>query len=108
MKDMKMAALTVFASTSIMFAAIASAADDYSASLCQQAVKAQVNLEHDKANVNFGDDKVNVTSRGASQVEVTGKGNFVRKDGTKKHFKYNCTVDTSAGRVVNATFDKVD
>jgi hypothetical protein len=76
--------------------------------LCQQAVKAQIKLEHDKANVEFGDKKVNATSSGASQVDVSGKGHFTRHDGTKKHFNYTCTVDTSAGRVVNASFSKTD
>ena len=96
-------ALTALASTSV-----AGSTNDYNVSLCQQAVKAQIKLEHDKANLNFGDKEIKVTSRGASEVEVVGKGNFERQDGTKKHFKYNCIVDTASGRVVSASFDKLD
>jgi len=102
------AALPALAITAFASAAVAASPDDYNITLCQEAVKAQVKLEHDKASLHFGDKDVTVTSNGASQVAVSGKGNFERQDGTKKHFKYNCTVDTAAGRVVNATFDKLD
>jgi hypothetical protein len=104
---LKAALPTLFAA---LFASAASAAssDDYNVSLCQQAVKAQIKLEHDKASVEFGEKKVSATSSGASQVDVSGKGHFTRNDGTKKHFNYTCTVDTSAGRVVNASFSKTD
>lgn len=102
------AALPTLAVAFLASAASAGSTDDFNVSLCQQAVKAQIKLEHDKASLKFGDKEVNVTSSGASQVEVTGKGNFERQDGTKKHFKYTCTVDTSAGRVLNASFDKLD
>lgn len=102
------AALPTLAFALFASAASAGSPDDYNVTLCQQAVKAQVELEHDKAKIEFGDKKVNATSSGAAQVEVTGKGNFTRKDGTKKHFNYACTVDSSAGRVVNASFTKTD
>jgi hypothetical protein len=94
--------------TLLASASIAGSPTDYNVSLCQQAVKSQVKLEHEKANLNFGEKEINVTSRGATEVEVVGKGNFERQDGTKKHFKYNCVVDTAAGRVVSASFDKTD
>jgi hypothetical protein len=102
------AALPSLAAALFASGASAGSSDDYNVSLCQQAVKAQIKLEHDKANVEFGDKKVNATSSGASQVDVSGKGHFTRHDGTKKHFNYTCTVDTSAGRVVNASFNKTD
>lgn len=95
----------------VALAASAASADstgDFNASLCQQAVKAQIKLEHEKASVNFSDKEVKVTSSGASQVEVTGKGNYEKQDGTKRHYRYTCTVDTSAGRVINASFTKTD
>jgi hypothetical protein len=101
-------AQAAFATTIIASAAVAGSTDDYSASLCQQAVKAQVKLNHDKANVEFSNKELRVTGSGASQVEVAGKGHFKRQDGTTKHFNYRCTVDTAAARVVNASFDKVD
>lgn len=96
-------AVAFFAST-----ASAGSSDDYNISLCQQAVKTQIKLEHDKAGVEFSDNKVNAASSGASRVDVSGKGHFTRHDGTKKHFNYTCTVDTSASRVVNASFTKTD
>jgi hypothetical protein len=102
------AALVTLAGSFLASAAFAGSSGDFNVSLCQQAVKAQVKLEHDKADVEFGDKEISVTSGGASQVEVTGKGNFKRQDGTKKHFKYTCTVDTSAGRVLSASFNKLD
>jgi hypothetical protein len=102
------AALAALAATFLASSAFAGTSSDFNVSLCQQAVKAQVKLEHDKADVEFGDKDVSVTGGGASQVEVTGKGNFKRQDGTKKHFKYTCTVDTSEGRVLSASFNKLD
>ena len=76
--------------------------------LCEQAVKSQIELEHDKAKIEFGDLDAPISSVGASQVQVSGKGHFTRKDGTKKHFRYTCMVDSAAGRVVSASFQKVD
>ena len=102
------AALPALAVALTTSAASAGSTDDYNVSLCQQAIKAQIKLEHDKADIEFGDKKINTASSGASQVTVTGTGNFTRKDGTKKHFNYTCAVDTSAGRVVNASFSKTD
>jgi hypothetical protein len=102
------AALPTLAAALLVSAASAGSTDDYNVSLCQQAVKAQIGLEHDKAKVEFGEKKVNATSSGASQADVSGKGHFTRNDGTKKHFNYNCTVDTAAGRVVSASFSKTD
>jgi hypothetical protein len=102
------AAFPTFAAALLSSAAIADSSGDYNVSLCQQAVKSQIKLEHDKADIEFGDKKIHATSSGASQVTVTGTGNFTRKDGTKKHFNYTCAVDTAAGRVVNASFSKTD
>lgn len=80
----------------------------YDVTLCQQAVKSQIDLEHDKAKVEFGDKDVKNVSSGPSHAQVSGKGHFTKKDGTKKKFTYTCTVDTAAGRVVNASFTKQD
>jgi len=76
--------------------------------LCEQAVKSQIQLEHDKAKIEFGDKGNLTSSSGASQVQVSGKGHFTKKDGTKKHFRYSCMVDSAAGRVVSASFENVD
>lgn len=102
------AALVTLAAALFTSAASAAPSSDFNVSLCQQAVKAQIKLEHEKAHVEFGEKEINVTSSGASQVAVSGKGNFEKQDGTKRHFRYTCTVDTTAGRVINASFDKLD
>lgn len=82
--------------------------NSYDVTLCQQAVKSQIELEHDKAKIEFGDKDIQNVSSGPSHAQVSGKGHFTKKDGTKKKFTYTCTVDTAAGRVVNASFDKKD
>lgn len=86
----------------------AQAPNSYDVTLCQQAIKSQIDLEHDKAKVEFGDKGIQNTSSGPSQAHVSGKGHFTKKDGTKKKFTYSCTVNTAAGRVVSASFDKKD
>lgn len=89
-------------------AANAQAPNSYDVTLCQQAIKSQIALEHDKAKIEFGDKDIQNRSSGPSQAQVSGKGHFTKKDGTKKKFTYNCTVNTADGRVVNASFDKMD
>lgn len=104
-------AATVPAVAATMFATSALAGGapvSMDVTLCQQAVKTQVELEHDKAKIEFGDKDIQTTNSAASQVQVSGHGRFTRKDGTTKHFKYSCTVDTAAGRVVNASWQKTD
>lgn len=86
----------------------AQAPNSYDITLCQQAVKSQIELEHDKAKIEFGDKDIQNVSSGPAHAQVSGKGHFTKKDGTKKKFTYACTVDTAAGRVVNASFDKKD
>lgn len=88
--------------------ASAQAPNSYDITLCQQAVKSQIELEHDKAKIEFGDKDIQNVSSGPSHAQVNGKGHFTKKDGTKKKFSYSCTVDTAGGRVVNASFDKKD
>jgi len=98
-------ALVVFA-----FAPVANsqAPNPYDVTLCQQAVKSQIDLEHDKAKVEFGEKDIQNVSSGPSHAQVSGNGHFTKKDGTKKKFSYSCTVDTAAGRVMNASFTKKD
>lgn len=89
-------------------AANSQAPNSYDITLCQQAVKSQIDLEHDKAKVEFGEKEIQNVSSGPSHAQVSGNGHFTKKDGTKKKFSYTCTVDTAAGRVVNASFTKRD
>jgi hypothetical protein len=89
-------------------AAHSQAPNSYDVTLCQQAVKTQIQLEHDKAKIEFGDKDIQNVSSGPSHAQVSGKGHFTKKDGTKKKFTYACTVDSAAGRVVSASFDKKD
>jgi hypothetical protein len=107
----KNAILTVGAALFVVaFAPVANsqAPNPYDVTLCQQAVKSQIDLEHDKAKVEFGDKDIQNVSSGPSHAQVSGNGHFTKKDGTKKKFSYTCTVDTAAARVVNASFTKRD
>jgi hypothetical protein len=89
-------------------AANAQPPNSYDVTLCQQAIKSQIHLEHDKAKVEFGDKGVENVSSGHSHAQVSGKGHFTKKDGVTKKFTYTCSVDTAAGRVISASFDKKD
>jgi hypothetical protein len=41
-----------------------------------------------------------------NEVNVTGKGNFTKKDGTVKKFEYTCRVNVAEGRVISAQVTK--
>jgi hypothetical protein len=75
-------------------------------SLCQRDVLSQINLEHQHAKVDFNNKATAVSAPTGSEVNVAGKGNFTKKDGTVKKFDYNCRVNTAEGRVVSATVTK--
>jgi hypothetical protein len=108
MRNIRVAVAVGFTALAFGTVAYAQAPNSYDITLCQQAVKSQIQLEHDKAKVEFGDKDIQNVSSGPSHAQVSGKGHFTKKDGTKKKFTYTCTVDSAAGRVVNASFDKKD
>jgi hypothetical protein len=75
-------------------------------SLCQRDVLSQINLEHQHAKVDFNNKATSTSPLSGTEVQVTGKGNFTKKDGTVKKFDYTCRVNTAEGRVINATVTK--
>ena len=80
----------------------------YDVTLCQQAVAAQIKLEHAKAKIEFNDQETK-TSKGASGVmQVTGHGHFVKNDDTHKKFNYACDVNTAEKRVLSASYKNKD
>jgi 2-methylaconitate cis-trans-isomerase PrpF len=87
-------------------AALADTALTSEVSLCQRDVMSQINLEHQHAKVDFNNKSVGVSTPTGNEVNVAGKGNFTKKDGTVKKFEYNCRVNTAEGRVINATVTK--
>jgi hypothetical protein len=75
-------------------------------SLCERDVMSQINLEHQHAKVDFNNKATSTSPISGTEVQVTGKGNFTKKDGTVKKFDYTCRVNTAEGRVINATVTK--
>jgi hypothetical protein len=75
-------------------------------SLCQRDILSQINLEHQHAKVDFNDKATTVSAPAGNEVNVNGKGNFTKKDGTVKKFDYTCRINTAENRVVSATFTK--
>jgi hypothetical protein len=75
-------------------------------SLCQRDVLSQINLEHQHAKVDFNNKATATAPITGTEVQVNGKGNFTKKDGTIKKFEYTCRVNTADGRVINATVTK--
>jgi hypothetical protein len=75
-------------------------------SLCQRDVLSQINLEHQHAKVDFNNKATTTSPMSGTEVQVNGKGNFTKKDGTIKKFDYSCRVNTAEGRVINATVTK--
>jgi hypothetical protein len=75
-------------------------------SLCQRDVMSQITLEHQHAKLDFNNKATQVSAPTGNEVNVTGKGNFTKKDGTVKKFDYTCRVNTAEGRVVSATVTK--
>jgi hypothetical protein len=72
-------------------------------SLCERDVLSQINLEHQHAKVDFNNKATTTSPISGMEVQVNGKGNFTKKDGTIKKFDYTCRVNTAEGRVINAT-----
>ena len=61
-------------------------------------------MEHPKGKVDFNNKDVSSNPLTGSEVQVTGKGNFTKHDGTVKKFNYSCRVNTAEGRVVDASY----
>jgi len=74
------------------------------ASLCQRDVLSRIQVEHPKGKVDFNNKGVSSSPLTGAEVQVTGKGNFTKHDGTVKGFDYSCRVNTAEGRVVDASY----
>ena len=86
--------------------ALADKASPQEVTLCQRDVMSQITLEHQHAKIDFNNKSVAVSAPTGNEVNVTGKGNFTKKDGTVKKFDYSCRVNTAEGRVVHAQVTK--
>jgi hypothetical protein len=75
-------------------------------SLCQRDVFSQITLEHQKAKIDFNNKSTMISAPTGIEVNVTGKGNFTKKDGTVKKFEYTCRVNVAEGRVISAQVTK--
>ena len=85
-------------------AAVASNKLSSEASLCQRDVLSRIQVEHPKGKVDFNNKDVSSNPLTGSEVQVTGKGNFTKHDGTVKKFNYSRRVTTAEGRVVDASY----
>ena len=74
------------------------------ASLCQRDILSRIQVEHPKGKVDFSNKGVSSNPLTGSEVQVTGKGNFTKHDGTVKKFNYTCRVNTAEGRVLDASY----
>jgi hypothetical protein len=95
-----------FAVTAGVATAASAAPPSPEVSLCQRDVMSQITLEHQHAKLDFNDKSTAVSAPTGDVVNVTGKGNFTKKDGTVKKFDYTCRVNTAEHRVVSATVTK--
>jgi hypothetical protein len=75
-------------------------------SLCERDVMSQILLEHQHAKIDFNNKATSVSAHTGNEVNVAGKGNFTKKDGTVKKFEYTCRVNTAEGRVISAQVTK--
>ena len=75
-------------------------------SVCQRDVMSQILLEHQHAKIDFNNKSTSVSAPTGNEVNVAGKGNFTKKDGTVKKFEYTCRVNTAEGRVISAQVTK--
>jgi hypothetical protein len=98
--------LSLIALAGLSFAALAEQSISSEVSLCQRDVLSQINLEHQKAKVDFNNKSTAVSAPTGDEVNVTGKGNFTKKDGTVKKFEYTCRVNVAEGRVISAQLTK--
>jgi hypothetical protein len=74
------------------------------ASLCQRDVLTRIQVDHPKGKVDFSNKGVSSSPLTGAEVQVSGKGNFTKHDGTVKGFDYRCRVNTAEGRVVDASY----
>ena len=94
-------------SVAIMSATSTAVADNKltaEASLCQRDVLTRILVDHPKGKVDFNNKGVSSSALTGAEVQVSGKGNFTKHDGTVKGFNYNCRVNTAEGRVVDASY----
>jgi hypothetical protein len=98
--------LSVALLAGLSFTALANKSLAPEVSLCQRDVMSQIALEHQKAKIDFNDKSTAVSAPTGNEVNVSGKGNFTKKDGTVKKFEYTCRVNTAEGRVVSAQVTK--
>ena len=99
-------AATAFAIATIAVSSAAVADNKLTAeaSLCQRDILTRIQVEHPKGKVDFNNKGVATSPLAGSEVQVTGKGNFTKHDGTVKGFDYSCRVNTAENRVVDASY----
>jgi len=73
-------------------------------SLCQRDVLSRIQVDHPKGKVDFNNKGVATSPLAGAEVQVTGKGNFTKHDGTMKGFDYSCRVNAAEGRVIDASY----
>lgn len=95
-----------FTAAACVATAVSAATPPPEVSLCQRDVMSQITLEHQHAKLDFNNKSTAVSAPTGDEVNVTGKGNFTKKDGTVKKFDYTCRVNTAEHRVVSATVTK--
>ncbi len=61
-------------------AASAQAPGSHDTSLCQQAVRSQIERRHDNARIAFADKDIHSGGRGYAHARAGGKGRFTKKD----------------------------
>ena len=74
------------------------------ASLCQRDILTRIQVDHPKGKVDFNNKGVSSSPLTGAEVQVAGKGNFTKHDGTVKGFDYSCRVNIAEGRVVDASY----
>jgi hypothetical protein len=99
-------AATAFAIATVAASAAAVADNKLTpeASLCQRDILTRIEVDHPKGKVDFNNKGVSSQPLTGSEVQVTGKGNFTKHDGTMKGFDYSCRVNTAEGRVIDASY----
>jgi hypothetical protein len=61
-------------------AASAQAPGSHDTSLCQQAVRSQIELGHENARIAFADKDIHNVGSGSAHARVGGKGRFTKKE----------------------------
>lgn len=98
--------LSLVALAGLSSAALANKSLAPEVSLCQRDVFSQITLEHQQAKIDFNNKSTMISAPTGNEVNVTGKGNFTKKDGTVKKFEYTCRVNVAEGRVISAQVTK--